>query len=80
MDASEAWTLEDAVEPAAVFIAAAGNAQVMSIQRMGQMKSLTIVEQVRYFDNETQIAHLTKHKRTNMTYQMDTYVDASTAN
>ena len=60
MDGHEVVTLEDVVGSADIFVTATGNKDVITADHMAQMKHQAIVGNIGHFDNEIDMAGLTK--------------------
>jgi adenosylhomocysteinase len=60
MDGYQVATLEDVVETADIFVTATGNRDVITAQHMRRMKHQAIVGNIGHFDNEIDMAGLTK--------------------
>jgi adenosylhomocysteinase len=60
MEGYEVKTLEDFVETADIFITATGNRDVIRIEHMARMKDKAIVGNIGHFDNEIDMAGLTR--------------------
>jgi adenosylhomocysteinase len=60
MEGYQVATLEDVVETADIFITATGNKDVISAEQMSRMKHQAIVGNIGHFDNEIDMAGLTK--------------------
>jgi adenosylhomocysteinase len=60
MDGFQVTTLDDVVETADIFITATGNKDIITAADMGRMKHQAIVGNIGHFDNEIDIAGLTK--------------------
>src|SRR6202034_3118365 len=70
-------TLEDVVETADIFVSATGNRDVITAQHMSKMKHQAIVGNIGHFDNEIDMAGLTKVdriERVNIKPQVDKWV------
>ncbi|MCW2777020.1 MAG: adenosylhomocysteinase, partial [Frankiales bacterium] len=77
MEGFQVATLEDVIETADVFITATGNKDIIMAEDMGRMKHQAIVGNIGHFDNEIDIAGLTKVKgitRNNIKPQVDEWV------
>jgi adenosylhomocysteinase len=77
MEGFQVATLEDVIEVADVFITATGNKDIIMAEDMGRMKHQAIVGNIGHFDNEIDIAGLTKVKgitRNNIKPQVDEWV------
>jgi adenosylhomocysteinase len=60
MDGYQVATLEDVVETADIFVTATGNRDVITAEHMSRMKHQAIVGNIGHFDNEIDMAGLTK--------------------
>ncbi len=60
MEGYQVATLDDVVETADIFITATGNKDVISAEQMSRMKHQAIVGNIGHFDNEIDMAGLTK--------------------
>jgi adenosylhomocysteinase len=79
MEGFQVATLEDVIEVADVFITATGNKDIIMAEDMGRMKHQAIVGNIGHFDNEIDIAGLTKVPgitRNNIKPQVDEWVFA----
>jgi adenosylhomocysteinase len=77
MQGYEVVTLEDVVETADVFITATGNKDIITAEHMGRMKHQAIVGNIGHFDNEIDMAGLTRTpgiERVNIKPQVDKWV------
>ncbi len=77
MEGFQVATLEDVIETADVFITATGNKDIIMAEDMGRMKHQAIVGNIGHFDNEIDIAGLTKVDgitRNNIKPQVDEWV------
>jgi adenosylhomocysteinase len=77
MDGYQVSTLEDALPTADIFITATGNRDVITADHMQRMKHQAIVGNIGHFDNEIDIAGLTKLegvKKINIKPQVDEWV------
>src|SRR5947199_674149 len=77
MDGYQVATLEDVVETADIFVTATGNYNVITAEHMGRMKHQAIVGNIGHFDNEIDMAGLTKTpgiERINIKPQVDEWV------
>jgi adenosylhomocysteinase len=77
MDGYQVLRLEDVVETADIFITATGNRDVITAEHMARMKHQAIVGNIGHFDNEIDMAGLTKTpgiKRINIKPQVDEWV------
>ena len=71
MDGFEVARLEDSVGVADIFITATGNADVIRIDHIREMKDMAIIGNIGHFDNEIQVSALRNHKWTNIKNQVD---------
>jgi len=72
MEGYEVTTLEDVIETADVFITTTGNYKIITAQHMAQMKDKAIVGNIGHFDNEIEMAELSKiASKTNIKEQYD---------
>jgi adenosylhomocysteinase len=79
MDGYQVTTLDDVVESADIFITATGNKDIITAEHMGRMKHQAIVGNIGHFDNEIDIAGLTRTKgirRTTIKPQVDEWTFA----
>jgi adenosylhomocysteinase len=79
MDGYQVATLEDVVEVADIFITATGNRDVITADHMRRMKHQAIVGNIGHFDNEIDMAGLSKTEgidRINIKPQVDEWVFA----
>jgi adenosylhomocysteinase len=60
MEGYQVLTLEDVVETADIFVTATGNKDIITAEHMARMKHQAIVGNIGHFDNEIDIAGLTK--------------------
>jgi adenosylhomocysteinase len=60
MDGFQVQTLGDVVSTADIFITATGNRDVITVEHMAQMKHQAIVGNIGHFDNEIDMAGLTR--------------------
>jgi adenosylhomocysteinase len=77
MDGYQVLTLEDVLDRADIFITATGNKDVITAQHMTRMKHQAIVGNIGHFDNEIDMAGLTKVpgvERINIKPQVDKWV------
>ncbi len=77
MEGYQVATLEDVVGTADIFITATGNKNVITVDHMRRMKDKAIVGNIGHFDNEIDMAGLTKLpgvRRVNIKPQFDEYV------
>jgi len=74
MEGYDVKTLEDVVETADVFITTTGNKDIITADHMGRMKHQAIVGNIGHFDNEIDVAGLTKSaERINIKPQVDKF-------
>lgn len=79
MEGYEVTTLEDVVSEADIFITTTGNKDIITAEHMSKMKNMAIVGNIGHFDNEIQMAELSKTKgikRTNIKPQFDQWTFA----
>jgi adenosylhomocysteinase len=79
MDGYQVATLEDVLGTADIFITATGNKDVITAEQMARMKHQAIVGNIGHFDNEIDMAGLTKLdgiERINIKPQVDEWVFA----
>ena len=77
MEGFEVKTVEDALPEANVFVTATGNADIITVKHMAQMKDHSIVCNIGHFDNEIQVYDLYKVKgikHVNIKPQVDKYI------
>ncbi len=77
MQGYEVKTLEDVIDSADIFITTTGNKDIITAQDMARMKHQAIVGNIGHFDNEIDIAGLTKVpgiERVNIKPQVDKWV------
>jgi adenosylhomocysteinase len=77
MEGFQVQTLEDVVETADIFITATGNKDIITAEHMSRMKHQAIVGNIGHFDNEIDMAGLTKFagvERVNIKPQVDEWV------
>ena len=77
MDGYQVTTLEDAVETADIFVSATGNRDIITAGHMAAMKHQAIVGNIGHFDNEIDMAGLTRTpgiRRINIKPQVDEWV------
>jgi adenosylhomocysteinase len=77
MDGYQVSTLEDVVDKADIFVTATGNRDVITAEHMGRMKHQAIVGNIGHFDNEIDMAGLTRVdgiERINIKPQVDEWV------
>jgi adenosylhomocysteinase len=77
MDGYQVATVEDVVATADIFVSATGNKAVITAGHMGRMKHQAIVGNIGHFDNEIDMAGLTKVpgvERVNIKPQVDKWV------
>ncbi|MFQ5411451.1 MAG: adenosylhomocysteinase [Phycisphaerae bacterium] len=61
MEGYEVKTLEDVVELADIFVTTTGNKDIITVDHMKRMKTGAIVGNIGHFDNEIDMAGLTRH-------------------
>jgi adenosylhomocysteinase len=71
MEGYEVVTMEDAVKRADIFVTATGNADVITVDHMREMKNMAIVCNIGHFDSEIQIGALQNMKWTEIKPQVD---------
>jgi adenosylhomocysteinase len=79
MDGYQVTTLEDVVETADIFVTATGCKDVITAEQMARMKHQAIVGNIGHFDNEIDMAGLTKLpgiRKVNVKPQVDEWVFA----
>ncbi len=77
MEGYQVARLEDVVETADIFITTTGNFNIIMVEHMARMKHQAIVGNIGHFDNEIDMAGLTKMsdvQRVNIKPQVDEYV------
>jgi adenosylhomocysteinase len=77
MQGYEVRTLDEVVETADIFVTATGNKDIITAAHMGRMKHQAIVGNIGHFDNEIDMAGLTKTdgiKRVEIKPQVDEWV------
>jgi len=77
MEGYQVATLEDVIGAADIFITATGNKNVITVDHMRRMKDKAIVANIGHFDNEIDMAGLSKFpgvKRVNIKPQFDEFV------
>jgi adenosylhomocysteinase len=77
MEGYQVQTLEDVVETADIFITATGNKDIITADHMSRMKHQAIVGNIGHFDNEIDMAGLTRFpgvERVNIKPQVDEWV------
>src|SRR5206468_7060597 len=77
MEGYQVATLEDAVETADIFVTATGNKDIITADHMRRMKHQAIVGNIGHFDNEIDMAGLTRIEgveRVNIKPQVDKWV------
>ena len=77
MQGYEVNTLEDVIETGDIFVTCTGNKDIITADHMGRMKHQAIVGNIGHFDNEIDIAGLTKTagiERINIKPQVDEWV------
>ncbi|MGD9992824.1 MAG: adenosylhomocysteinase [Salinivirgaceae bacterium] len=79
MEGYEVKTVEDVVATADIFVTTTGNKDIITAKHMSQMKDMAIVGNIGHFDNEIQMAELSRTpgiKRTNIKPQFDKWTFA----
>jgi adenosylhomocysteinase len=71
MEGYEVVTMEEAVKRADIFVTATGNADVITLDHMRDMKNMAIVCNIGHFDSEIQIGALQNMKWTEIKPQVD---------
>jgi adenosylhomocysteinase len=71
MEGYEVVTMEEAVKRADIFVTATGNADVITLDHMREMKNMAIVCNIGHFDSEIQIGALQNMKWTEIKPQVD---------
>ncbi len=71
MEGYEVVTMEDAVKRSDIFVTATGNADVITVDHMREMKNMAIVCNIGHFDSEIQIGALQNMKWTEIKPQVD---------
>ncbi len=74
MEGYEVKTVEDYVKTADIFVTTTGNKNIITIEHMKNMRDMAIVGNIGHFDNEIEMAKLTRFpgiKRTNIKPQYD---------
>ncbi|MBO9712878.1 adenosylhomocysteinase [Sphingomonas sp.] len=71
MEGYEVVTMEEAAKRADIFVTATGNADVITVEHMREMKNMAIVCNIGHFDSEIQIAALQNYKWTEIKPQVD---------
>ena len=71
MEGYEVVTMEEAATRADIFVTATGNADVITLDHMREMKNMAIVCNIGHFDSEIQIAALSNQKWTEIKPQVD---------
>jgi adenosylhomocysteinase len=71
MEGYEVVTMEEAVKRADIFVTATGNADVITLDHMRDMKNMAIVCNIGHFDSEIQIGALANMKWTEIKPQVD---------
>jgi adenosylhomocysteinase len=77
MEGYEVKTIEDLIETADIFVTATGNLNIITVDHMARMKHNAIVGNIGHFDNEIDMAGLTKTpgiERVNIKPQVDKWV------
>jgi len=71
MEGYEVVTMDEATKRADIFVTATGNADVITLDHMRQMKNMAIVCNIGHFDSEIQIGALSNMKWTEIKPQVD---------
>ena len=71
MEGYEVVTMEEATKRADIFVTATGNADVITLDHMREMKNMAIVCNIGHFDSEIQIGALANMKWTEIKPQVD---------
>ena len=71
MEGFEVTTMEEAVKEGNIFVTTTGNCDVITIDHMSQMKDQAIVCNIGHFDNEIDVASLSKYTWENIKPQVD---------
>jgi adenosylhomocysteinase len=71
MEGYEVVTMEEAAKRADIFVTATGNADVITVEHMREMKNMAIVSNIGHFDSEIQIGALSNYKWTEIKPQVD---------
>ena len=71
MEGYQVTTMEDAAPIADIFVSATGNADIITIDHMRQMKDRAIVSNIGHFDSEVQVSSLRNLKWHNVKPQVD---------
>ncbi len=71
MNGFEVVTMDDAAKTADIFVSATGNADIITIDHMRDMKDRAIVCNIGHFDNEIQVDALKNYKWHNVKPQVD---------
>ncbi len=71
MEGYQVTTMEDAAPIADIFVSATGNADIITIEHMRQMKDRAIVSNIGHFDSEVQVSALRNLKWHNVKPQVD---------
>ncbi len=77
MEGYQVTTMEEAVKEGNIFVTTTGNADIITIEHMKQMKDQSIVCNIGHFDSEIQVEKLVNFpgiKRVNIKPQVDKYV------
>lgn len=77
MEGYEVKTMEDALSEGNIYVTTTGNFDVITADHMSKMKDKAIVCNIGHFDNEIQVAQLSKWpgiKRSNIKPQVDEYI------
>src|SRR5258708_39997265 len=62
MEGYQVATIDEVITDADIFIAATGNHNIITVDHMAKMKDKAIVGNIDHFDNEIDMAGLTKYK------------------
>jgi adenosylhomocysteinase len=79
MEGYQVLTVEDAISYADIFVTTTGNKDIITAAHMAKMKDMALVGNIGHFDNEIQMAELSKVagiKRTNIKPQYDKWTFA----
>jgi adenosylhomocysteinase len=71
MEGYEVVTMEEAVKRSDIFVTATGNADVITLDHMREMRNMAIVCNIGHFDSEIQISALSNYKWTEIKPQVD---------
>jgi len=83
MEGFQVATMEDVIESADIFITATGNKNIITVDHMRKMKDKAIIANIGHFDNEIDMASLSKDKtvkRVNIKPQYDEFVFTGSKN